>query len=162
GFRVGGSCRGIGDDRWGVSASYTRFRTDAHNSGFFPGFVGIPSGFPLTGTLTDVDFAELFWLFAAQSFQARWGLKYNIFDFDVDHEFAATETLYFRPSLGIRGGWINQDILIRSIYVDSLANNAQVSTKEKLTNHFWGVGPRCGLNSKWCLGSLKRHSFYLF
>lgn len=160
GFRVGGRYSNIGQNEWGVSFYYTWYRTEAKNSGTFPGYVGIPSGFPLTGTLSDVEFSDLSWLYAAKSYKAQWSLLYNVFDFETDHEYAAGRTLRFRPYLGLRGGWIDQNIDIHSIYLND--SNVSIPAKEKLQNLFWGIGPRCGLDSKWRLGTINRHSFYLF
>lgn len=160
GFRVGAKSSHLGKDQWGLSLSYTWYRTVAENSGAYPGFVGIPTGFPLTSTLSDADFADLSWLFAAKSYKARWSLQYNLFDLEADHEFEASEALEFRPYLGLRGGWIYQDIAIHSIYEDDAG--APVPAQENLENHFWGVGPKCGLGSQWRLGALNRHTFYLF
>ncbi|MBS0653246.1 MAG: hypothetical protein JSR39_06925 [Verrucomicrobia bacterium] len=162
GFRAGGRYSNIGNNQWGISLSYTRYRTEAKNRGSYNGFVGIPTGFPLTEAITDADFFNLFWLFAAQSYHARWTLNYNIFDFKLDHLFAASETISLRPFLGLRGGWIYQDIHIRSIYHDVTSHNTPFLAKEKLTNHFWGIGPSCGLDTKWFLGKAGRHFFYLF
>src|SRR3990167_11314335 len=107
GFRVGGSYSDIGHDQWNLSLYYTWYKTEAKNSGSYPGFVGFPSGFPLTGTLSDADFLSLSCLFAAKSYQAKWNLRYHIFDLEADHEFTASQTLSFRPYLGLRGGWIH-------------------------------------------------------
>ncbi len=162
GYRVGGRYSDIGLNQWGISLTYTWYRTETKKSGSYPGYVGIPTAFQLTSTLTDSDFLSLFWLFAAKSYEARWDLLYNIFDLEVDHEYSASKALSFRPYLGIRGGWIYQDIGVHSTYVDPLADDTAVLSREKLQNHFWGAGPRCGLSSQWWLGCVKRHSFYLF
>lgn len=162
GYRIGGRYSNIGHNQWGFSLYYTWYRTEAKNKGTYDGFVGIPSGFPLTGTLSDADFLNLFWLFAAQSYNARWDLLYNIFDFQLDHEYLVSKAISLKPYLGLRGGWIHQNIHIHSTYLDTLANNTPVPAKEKLKNHFWGIGPSCGLDSEWCLGQVGGHSFYLF
>ncbi|MBS0651045.1 MAG: hypothetical protein JSR93_07785 [Verrucomicrobia bacterium] len=162
GARGGARYGHIGDNQWGISLIYTWYRTKAKNKGAYDGFVGIPSGFPLTGTITDADFANLFWLFAAQRYHAKWTLNYNIIDLKLDHQYAVSKTVTLRPYLGLRGRWIYQDIHIYSLYHDVLSNNLPVPAKEKLTNHFWGVGPSAGIDTKWCLGRAGRHFFYLF
>ncbi len=162
GYRVGGRYSKIGDDQWGVSAFYTWFRSEAKNRGSYNGFVGIPTGFPLTEAITDASFLKLFWLFAAQNFRAQWTLNYQVADFELDRQYAVSKSISLRPYLGVKAGWIDQDIHIHSIYHDTLANNIPVPAREKLKNHFWGVGPSCGLDSKWCLGTAGGHFFYLF
>ena len=162
GYRIGGRYANLGQNQWGISLYYTWFRTEAKKEGAFDGFVGIPTGFPLTGTISDADFAELFWLFGAHKYDARWDLLYNIFDLEVDREYLVSKTISLRPYLGLRGGWIHQNIHIHSIYFDALTNNTPVPAKEELKNHFWGIGPSCGLDSKWCFGHVSDHSFYLF
>lgn len=162
GFRTGGRYHNIGDNQWGISLFYTWFQSEAKKSGAYNGFVGIPPGFPLTGTITDADFLNLIWLFAAQKYHARWVLHYNVIDFQLDHQYAATETITLRPFLGLKSSWINQDIHIHSVYHNIYANNLPVLAREKLTNHFWGLGPSLGIDTKWCLGQAGNHLFYLF
>jgi hypothetical protein len=162
GYRVGGKYSNIGNDEWGISLFYTWYRTEAKNRGSYDGFVGIPTGFPLTEQITDADFLNLFWLFAAQNYHAKWILNYNLIDFELDHLYAVSESISLRPYLGVRSGWINQDIHIDSTYHDVLAGNTPFPAKEKLKNHFWGIGPICGIDTKWCLGTVKDHFFYFF
>lgn len=162
GYRVGGRYSDVGLNEWSISLFYTGYKTKAEKSGAYPGLIGIPTSFQLTSTLTDTDFLKLFWLFAAKGYEARWDLLYHVFDLEVDHEYLTSNALSFRPYLGIRGGWIDQNIDVHSIYIDVLSNDTRVPSEEKLQNHFWGVGPRCGLGSKWWLGCVKRNSFYLY
>jgi hypothetical protein len=162
GSRIGGRYGQIGEDQWGIFLSYTWFRSEAKNSGSYNGFVGIPTGFPLTQAITDASFFELFWLFAAQSYHAKWVLNYNVIDLEVDRQYAVSEAVSLRPHLGIRNGWIDQDIHIYSTYHDVLNHDIFFPAKETLKNHFWGIGPNCGLDTKWCLGETGGHSFYFF
>lgn len=159
GFRTGAKYSHLGEDDWGVSLCYTWYRTEAKKRGSFPGFVGFPSGFPMTGVLTDTEFLQLDWLFAAKEYRARWNLLYNMFDFEADHQFYPTCALSFRPFLGLRGGWIDQHIEISSVYDNS---GLAVPAIERLANRFWGVGPRCGLATQWLLWENCHHSFSLF
>lgn len=162
GYRVGGRYSNLGNDEWGISLFYTGYRSKAKNSGSFDGFVGIPTGFPLTQTITDASFLQLFWLFAAQSFRAEWALDYKVLDFELDRKYLVSKTVTLRPYLGVRTGWIQQNIHIHSTYHDVTNNNLPVQASEKLTNHFWGIGPSWGLDTKWCLGRAKGHFFSLF
>lgn len=162
GYRLGGRYYNIGKDQWGLTLAYTWFRTEAKSSGTYDGYVGIPTGFPLTGTISDADFLSLFWLFGAHSYQSRWSLLYNLFDFAFDREYWASTAISLRPYLGLRGGWIRQNIHISSVYFDANSNNFPVPAKEVLNQHFWGIGPSMGIDSRWFLGNVGKNCFYLF
>lgn len=73
---------------------------------------------------------------------ANWQLVMNMFDLEASHDFKPIPTLTFTPKVGVKGGSINQDI-------DAEWDAIIYTSTEKVTNHFTGIGPSFGLDTKW-------------
>lgn len=75
-------------------------------------------------------------------------LAYDIFDLDFGRTYQPTEALTLRPILGLRGGRIDQsfDSTFRSAYSDA-GGPLERTIVESMTNNFWGIGPKLGVET---------------
>ena len=90
--------------------------------------------------------------------KASLNLLYNMFDWDLGRSFLISNHLLVRPSIGLRGGWINQ--VIHSYWTKpSLFNLFIVSASENLKQSFRAGGPKGGISGKWCFGNIQKHYF---
>ncbi|BBO36330.1 Lpg1974 family pore-forming outer membrane protein [Lacipirellula parvula] len=135
GFRAGVAHEGDLDARF----YYTRFHTSTSDSatGQLTGaFMGAKMNQPPAPT-SYFDVGQV----AAE-------IDYNMFDFDLGRRFQPSESLMLRPVVGLRAGWINQNIdsQFDANYLDNGAPlHRQVN--EAMTNDFWGIGPKLGLEN---------------
>jgi hypothetical protein len=79
----------------------------------------------------------------------NWCIKFNIIDLDIGSTFINSPYLKIRPFIGLKGGWIFQDI--DGLWQNPKINGARVviDDYEKLTNYFYGVGPKIGCCNFW-------------
>jgi Legionella pneumophila major outer membrane protein precursor len=123
------------EDSWDAKLYYTWFPT-AQSVVIRPGnqlvipetFSGFLSGDTLSFTGGAVD----------------WSLAFNTLDFEAGHEFQISESLFVRPSLGVKGAFIDQKIRTRW----SNAVNAHVAS-ERVDHAFRGLGPSFGIGGRW-------------
>lgn len=75
-------------------------------------------------------------------------IDYHMFDFDLGRRFQPTESLRIRPVVGLRAGWIDQriDTQFDAIYVHG-GSPLHRQVNEAMTNDFWGIGPKLGLEN---------------
>lgn len=71
-----------------------------------------------------------------------WQLVMNTIDLEASHKFNISKSVSIRPSIGIKGGTINQNI-------NAQWNALIYTARENLENNFFGVGPSFGINAKW-------------
>ena len=135
GFRVGFGFQPA-EESWDVKLYWTYFHTsqDATVGGlstvfteFFSGFVGGDVN-PFNSALID------------------WRLTYNTIDLEAGRKFAIGESVWIRPSLGIKTAIIQQNIQLDTS--DALYST---STEESITHDFWGIGPSFGVSGAWNL-----------
>jgi len=146
GFRIGLGYN-MEHDQWDTQASYTWFQSKAtdHTSG------------PVTPAFLA---ARLSLLEPFSKGRASLNLLYNMFDWDLGRSFLISKYLLVRPSIGLRGGWINQDIhsyWTKLRFLDLF----RISASENLKQSFQGIGPKGGVTGKWCFGNIQKHSFSL-
>lgn len=157
GFRVGIDCN-LKYDGWDTQFYYTWFRTEGKDgadrseitssfSGNF--YIDNSNGDSLTGP-------------TYQKADISWRIFFNIFDWELGRCYWVSKYLSLRPFIGVKGGWIDQRI--HSGWKDPNLPKEELfhSATENLRNDFWGVGPSCGLNTKWIVGHVHRHWFSLF
>jgi len=86
---------------------------------------------------------------------AKWKLRLDMVDWELGRKFYTGRWLSLRPFMGLRGAWIRQKM-------DIDYSGGDVATDQfydvDMKNHFWGVGPRIGLNTQWNFS--KEFSFY--
>ncbi len=133
GFRVGA---GLQKDDWTVRGLYTRFNTQVNAS---------VSG-NVISTFMPSKFSSKFY----QSAHVHFTIDFHMFDVDLSKQIQVDDTLVFNPSVGLRGGWINQQINTRyqnPILVPPAFSNPN-DVLEKVTNNFSGLGPKVGMGGK--------------
>lgn len=135
GFRVT-----VGTDRtWQNNLSYTRFYTTTNSSA---------TG-NLTSTFLGGKIAQGSTFF--NSGQVHFKINYNMFDWDLSQRIYASDAIVFRPSLGLRGGWINQHVVTNF--------QGSVTITESVKNDFWGIGPKAALETKWLLHKSNTYNY---
>lgn len=139
GFRVGLGAN-IDHDMWDTNFYYTWFFTDNSNS------AGRSNTSFLAGELGD-DFIGV----NPNSGSIHWDIHYSMFDWELGRWYYVSKNLALRPHVGIKGGWIDQDIKLK--YRNQAGVQGPVSAHQKLENEFWGVGPSVGVNTMWVLGN---------
>lgn len=73
--------------------------------------------------------------------QVNFAINYNMMDVDLYKTLQLNPQFVFRPVLGLKGGWINQNI---HTYFQG-----QMNYIETIHNNFTGVGPKAGIESNW-------------
>jgi hypothetical protein len=144
GFRVGAG-HTMQHDRWDTQFYWSWFRTEAHST--------IPTGNHLvylefTGSLLGED------LFEGNGAHLDWSLLYNMVDWELGRACLLSKALTFRPFIGIKGGWIDQNI-------HAQINLPSSTGVEHIKNLFWGAGPSGGINTKWEMFCISRNSLNL-
>lgn len=130
GFR-GGVLHQLECTHWDTGFYWTHFRTKA-NKGFAIGDqIVIPEFF--SGFLSGNFF------FGAN---INWQLTMNMIDFVVGRKFEIDDSFSLRPSIGIKGGTINQTI-------NTEWNAGFYTSRERVKNNFSGGGPSLGIEGQW-------------
>jgi hypothetical protein len=115
---------------WDATFSYTHYytTTNGSTSGLIrPSFIGSVTAQPSA--------ADLY-----HTAQFSQSINYNIFDLNVGKQFKPAEAWMLHPIAGLMGGWIYQNI-------HAAYQQPAVSTNEKITNNFVGVGPKAGVDT---------------
>ncbi len=131
-------------DQWDTQASYSWFQSKAsdHAKGpITPGFLA----------------ARLSFLEPFSEGKANMNIRYNMFDWDLGRKFAVTSHLILRPSIGFKGGWIDQTIHSHWI----LSSLPGFTAYENLKQTFQTAGAKSAINGKWCFGQIHNHHFSL-
>lgn len=81
--------------------------------------------------------------------QLNWHLEMNMIDAEISHSFHPLDSFILRPSVGIKGGTINQTI--HSSWQMQFLGAQVYSATENLKNNFAGLGPSIGLDGLWSL-----------
>jgi len=90
-----------------------------------------------------------------------WNLVFNSWDWEWGRNFSVNDWLALRLHAGIKTGYLRQTYKVHYDTGTLLGPdiNTLISTSLKFlssdmisTNRFWGIGPRCGVDSKWKLG----------
>ena len=128
-------------DHWNTQLYYTWFRTHA-TSGTNNAEPFLIGNYNANG------------LNAYSKGNLRWSLLFNMFDWELGRDCLVSKTVLFRPFLGLKGGWIYQNI-------NAHFRSPGLRASEHVKNDFYGVGPKGGLDGKWKLGRLNAHVFSL-
>lgn len=147
GFRIGLGYN-MKHDEWDTQASYTWFQSkasDETNGLVTPAFLA----------------ARLSLLEPFSTGQANLHLHYNMFDWTLGRSFFMSKSLLLRPSIGLRGGWINQKLLSTWTTPNFLGTPFTFIATESIKQSFQGGGPTFNTSTKWCLKTLRNHFFYL-
>ncbi|MBI3211393.1 MAG: autotransporter outer membrane beta-barrel domain-containing protein [Simkania negevensis] len=141
----------LGHDGWDLIAQYTWLRP-SHNSnikgpGVFAVGTGANSGSPVSFPAG---------VSGATSAKAKWKLQFNVIDLELGRNFYVSQYLTFRPHIGLKGTWQEQDLKVSSSS-NSGFNVAGSSSSNIFTGpvstHWntqqYGVGIRGGLDTSW-------------
>jgi hypothetical protein len=130
GFKVGLGVN-LSHDNWETLAEYTWFHGETNT------FVdaGDQTLFPMQGYPVGTDF-----LTANQS----WDLKMDFADLSLGRGYYSGTKLILTPFFGARGALIRQHLYTAYDGADTLTIADRTISQ--------GIGPRTGLNGKWCLG----------
>jgi hypothetical protein len=160
GFKVGGGYNMMKHDEWDTQLYYTWFRASKEEEAGVPTSVLVPNE---SGTLTDVavdslyTFPQSIGTYDANNIfkngEIDWHINFNMFDWELGRGYMVSKHLMLRPHVGIKGGWIHQNIHGHfNSFVDARRTY-------HFKNNFWGVGPSGGVNTKWELGNWSSHYF---
>lgn len=114
---------------WDAMLAYTHLYTSANDAAvghIQPSFLGSVTAKPSHAYLYD-------------SGQVHQRLRFNMIEANVGKQFHPASIITIHPFTGLIGGWIDQSI--NAQYQGSL------STQEKITNNFKGLGPKVGLDA---------------
>lgn len=162
GFRVGVDY-GMKHDQWDTQFFYTWFRTNGKDQASTSGqitpafFANVLVGNPTASLISGPTY---------HNGSIQWTILFNVFDWELGRNYWVSSALSLRPFIGLKGGWIFQKI--HSKWLNPLASvnapdpSAFGVATENIKNHFGGLGPSVGLNTKWKIGSVSRHMFSLF
>ncbi len=136
GFRVGLGVH-LPHDRWDVYVNYTRFNpedSDSDHGSLYPLYLFQGAG--IQGRVVSKA-------------HAKWEIEFQNLDVEIGRSFYVAETLVFRPFIGLKGAWIDQDAHIR--YEGGYIPAGQ-TFRTRFENDFKGAGPLIGVDSNWLLG----------
>ncbi len=150
GFRVGIGYNGGCD--WDTQAYYTHFKTLASDH----------SSAGLGTVQSEFLGAKLSMLGTYQTGKIDLKLDLNMLDWELGRTFCASNALFLRPMIGIKGGWIDQRINTKWEKDIVFFAVIPITVTDNLKNNFWGVGPKIGVDGKWVLGCNCRWYFSLF
>ena len=132
-------------DSWDTQFSYTNFKVNSRaqaSDNIHTAFFG--------QTISAVGFF--------QKGTVDWTINYNMFDWDLGRSFFVSKDLSLRPSIGLKGGWIDQKIKTEWSRPELLFT---LIAQENLKNNFKGLGPKFGVKSKWNFKNIGIHSLSL-
>ncbi|HSX03602.1 MAG TPA: Lpg1974 family pore-forming outer membrane protein [Rhabdochlamydiaceae bacterium] len=144
GFRVGVGYN-LNHDEWDTQLTYTWFQSKTRDHA---------SGSVTSNSLA----ARLSLLEPFSTGKASLKVRYNIFDWDLGRSFLVSDYLFFRPFIGVKGGWINQIFSSEWTIINFLGTLPLIAT-DKMQNRFQGAGPKGGVSGNWCFGNIQTHCF---
>lgn len=166
GFRVGVGGNLMSHDEWDMNLSYTWFSTEKKDA------VGLKG--PITGNNILFDNGGVLPRFqfpsqgnntpnGMESGEIHWKIFFSMFDWEMGRNYYVSKHLALRPHVGVKGGWIHQNIRGHWHIGANTVTGADLGDQNyKLKNNFWGVGPSVGVNTKWVLGNVGAHMFNFF
>ena len=100
----------------------------------------------------------------SSSAQVSFAINYNILDADYFTEIQLKQRGLIKPLIGLKGGWINQNIhtyFQGGLDENTLAPNQNYYT-ETVKNNFSGIGPKIGIESQWKFDERSSLQSYFF
>lgn len=130
-------------DRMDLTAIWTRFDGRGSDSSTAALFGGLFQIWTIPGSgLTAAEFAK-----------AKWRSCLNMVDLRMSACFTPCCFLELTPFIALSGVWIDQKFDIDSSGGSStqISNAIVILDEIKMKNDFWGIGPKAGLETTWCL-----------
>lgn len=152
GFKVGVGYH-LEHDQWEMQFYYTRFNTSTNGKCEVPNTNSRNGLFATSQPPAPAVIADY------RQGSVNWNIAYNMFDWELRRDFWVSRALLLRPILGLKGGWIDQNF--QTQYFQPNFFDIEIEGREQFENNFWGVGSKFGMNGKWSLGNVGRHSFSL-
>lgn len=141
GLRVGA---GRNHGYWDTTVTYTWFQTKGSSQassatgGLYSPFLG---NFYVNNT-SGANFGPNY-----HDASVQWNLYFNVFDLELGRTFKIDDFLKLRHFIGIKGGFINQNI--NSNWQNPTIQTNFTNAEENLKNNFWGIGPSIGIDTTW-------------
>jgi hypothetical protein len=134
----------IPHDQWDLSLTWTWFEDHGKKH------ATAPSSSPLFSSVS----SPLYNIRAGQG-STHLRINLNTIDLELGKEFYVSKWFTLRPFAGMRTAWVHQHwkTTFQNIYSINTLSNINTFT-DLLKQHFWGIGPRFGLNLEfgWCCG----------
>jgi len=83
---------------------------------------------------------------------SQWKLRLNLIECDFGFQICFDNRFSLHPYLGVKGGWINQQQLVRYDHFFDPNNNLFFNTTILSKNNFSGVGPELGIDGNFSIG----------
>lgn len=152
GFRVGIGWN-MKHDEWDTNFYYTWFQTTRKSTiGISSDDALVQTTFPLIAP--GVESADA---------SNEWNIHFSMFDWELGRNYFVSPKLSLRPHMGIKGGWIHQNVKDE---FQIIPNGAEWPVATNMHNYrknnMWAVGPSAGVNTKWFFASHENHDFSLF
>ncbi len=135
-------------DRWELFANWTWYRnhsrTTTVRSDIARGSVsndGLYPFWPVADTSLYGPYRRAF---------SSWRMLYSAVDLELGRPFFMTDRLTLNPQLGVRCAWIHQRF--RADFMQFLQTAGFSKQEFSGKEHWWGVGPRAGIQSDWLVG----------
>ncbi len=132
GFKVGMGTHFNHDD-WNVYAQYTRLM--------------FRKGHYVTAPITSYTIHPFWNMVPLSDLSARWKLNFNMFDLECARPYFVGKKISFTPHTGLRGGWINQRLVLGGIDATSVFHEDHI-----VRSNSWLLGIKAGLDTNWNIG----------
>ncbi|HSX03598.1 MAG TPA: Lpg1974 family pore-forming outer membrane protein [Rhabdochlamydiaceae bacterium] len=142
-------------DQWDAQVYYSWYRTHK-NKTVTTDFSTNGDGYNLTAIVplhTDIN--------AGSKATIDWSIHYSVIDAELGRNFFVSRHLALRPHIGLKTGWINQNVHFNMVG-ESANTNFPGPVQNKKKNDFWGIGPSGGIDTRWYLASFCENNFSLF
>ncbi len=126
-------------DEWDIYAQYTWYYSSASDTTNSRGN-GMLAPWNVSDILSLIPNNE-----SIQQARGAWDIHFSTIDVGLGRNYFISRFLTLRPSIGFKGGWIDQDYSVR--YNLSTSNLTSV-LKMKNDHDYWGIGLRAGLKPK--------------
>lgn len=83
--------------------------------------------------------------FTSSNVKGTWNLNMDIVDLELSRSYYVGKKLIFKPVVGLRGDWIDQNMHVQA----NLSSIGEKNSRNK--SESWAVGARMGLDTKWVL-----------
>ena len=138
-------------DDWDFNFYYTRLHsTDKKRTSVDLGIVWDPNNWTFLEPIWSLYFPLLVPVGRTYDSYAKWKLETDIFDFELGRFFYVGKKLTLRPHIGMKAGIIDQNYYNENLATPDAVTSFMYFIKNKSDS--WLIGPRGGIDTKWCFG----------